>query len=359
MSRLTLALIALVLTNSCGLLFEPTLPSLDEVNLAKIAQSDEWTLLGECFFLLQENFEDGRGEVASKIATYPEYPRLSLLLQDFEIMHLQLDELFEYYRKLEGEQSNALSALLFARVNLDRDKRIEYAEKSLASDPQFAIAKVFELGTRAEDGEADLVDELVSLLDDNPGCAEGWRLLAQLAPLYANSDYAVAAALTEPWVLDKESALYKDSKTVADKDAAVKLLQVGELDKANSRLLNIDDEVFVKLAKASVYARDHNPVEALLLITEVIEIEPDNHVAIFNRALLYRDYFGYDAVGKFSDVSDLNDARCGDLLPGDIRQAEIDDLTRFLELTKSSSQDSLLRRTQAEYRLRVAKKQLD
>jgi hypothetical protein len=113
------------------------------------------------------------------------------------------------------------------------------------------------------------------------------------------------------------------------------------------------------LAKASVYARDHNPVEALLLITEVIEIEPDNHVAIFNRALLYRDYFGYDAVGKFSDVSDLNDARCGDLLPGDIRQAEIDDLTRFLELTKSSSQDSLLRRTQAEYRLLVAKKQLD
>ena len=359
MSRLTLALIALVLTNSCGLLFEPTLPSLDEVNLAKVAQSDEWTLLGECFFLLQENFEDGRGEVASKIATYPEYPRLSLLLQDFEIKRLQIDDLFEYYRELESEQANALSALLFARVHSDRDKRIEYAEKSLVSDPQFAIAKVFELGTRAEDGEADLVDELVSLLDDNPGCAEGWRLLAQLAPLYANSDYAVAAALTEPWVLDKESALYKDSKTVADKDAAVKLLQVGELDKANSRLLNIDDEVFVKLAKASAYARNNNPVEALLLITEVIEIEPDNHEAIFNRALLYRDYFGYDAIGKFSDASNLNDARCDDLLPGNIRQAEMDDLTHFLKLTKSSAQDSLLRRTQAEYRLLVAKEHID
>ena len=346
-SRLSLALITLALTNSCGLLFEPSLPGIDEVNLAKVAQSDEWELLGECFFLLQEDFEYGRGEVASRIATCPEYPRLSLLLQDFEMIHLQPDDLFEYYRKLEGDKPNALSALLFARVHSSRDKRIEYAEKSLASDPQLAIAKVFELGTRAEDGEADLVDELVTLLDDNPGCAEGWRLLAQLAPLYANSQYALKAALTEPWVLDVNSALYKDSKTVADKAAVVKLLQVGELgDKYSHLLLNIDDEYFVKLANASAYARDNNPEKALRLINEMIKSEPDNHVAIFNRALLYRDYFRYDA-------------RSDDLLPGDIRQAEMDDLTYFLELTKNSAQDSLLRRTQAEYRLRVPKEQLD
>ena len=358
-SRLSLALITLALTNSCGLLFEPSLPGIDEVNFAKVAQSDEWELLGECFFLLQEDFEYGRGEVASRIATYPEYPRLSLLLQDFEMIHLQPEDLFEYYKKLESDQPNALSSLLFARVHSSRDKRIEYAEKSLASDPQFAIAKVFELGTRAEDGEAYLVDELVTLLDDNPGCAEGWRLLAQLAPLYANSEYAVAAALTEPWVLDKDNALYKGSKAVADKAAVVKLLQVGDLGEVHSRLLNIGDEVFVKLAKASTYARNNNPVEALLLITEVIEVEPDNYVAIFNRALLYRDYFGYDAIGKFSDASNINDARCDDLLPGNIRQAEVDDLTHFLELTKSSAQNSLLRRTQAEYRLLVAKEHID
>jgi hypothetical protein len=359
MSRFTLALIALVLTNSCGLLFGPSLPSSAEVNLAKATQHDEWELLGECLFYLQDDFEDGQAVLASKIAAYPQYPRLSLLLQDFEMKNLQQSDLLRDYSKLENELSSSLSSLLLARVHPDRDKRIEYAEQSFLRDPQFAIAKVFELGTRAEDGEADLVDELVSLLDDNPGCAEGWRLLAQLAPLYANSDYAVAAALTEPWVLDKDNALYKDSKAVADKAAVVKLLQVGDLGEVHSRLLNIGDEVFVKLAKASAYARNNNPVEALLLITEVIEIEPDNHEAIFNRALLYRDYFGYDAIGKFSDASNLNDARCDDLLPGNIRQAEMDDLTHFLKLTKSSAQDSLLRRTQAEYRLLVAKEQID
>ena len=330
---------------------------MDEVNLAKIAQHDEWELLSECFFLLQENFEDGRGEVASKIATYPEYPRLALLLQDFERRHLPLEVLFRDYGKLEKEQASALSALLLARVHSDRDQRIAYAKKAAdaeeaAGSPLFAIAKVFELGTRAEGGEALVVNKLVIILDDHPGCAEGWRLLAQLAPLYAHSDYAAAAARVEPWVLNKDSALYKDSKTVADKAAAVKLLEVGELAAARSRLQNIDDDVFVKLAQASAYARDNNPVEALLLITAVIEMEPDNHVAIFNRALLYRDYFGYDASGRFSDVNDIGDARCEDLLPVDIRQAEEDDLTRFLELTKKTDQINLLRRVQAEYRLK-------
>jgi len=358
-SRLSLALIALALTNSCGLLFEPSLPGLDEVNLAKSTQYDEWKLLGECFFLLQEDFEDGRGEVASIIATYPEYPRLSLLLQDFEIKYLQLRDLHLYYSNLEEEQSSALSALLLARVHPNRDQRIKYAEQSLIRDSQFAIARVFELGTRAEGGEAYVVDRLVALLDDNPGCAEGWRLLARLAPLYDNSEYAVAAALTEPWVLDKDDLLYKDSKAVADKAAAVKLLQVGEIDEAYSRLRNIEDEVFVKLARASAYARDNNPGKALLLITEVIEIEPDNYVALFNRALLYRDYFGYDSMGKLFDTSYINDTLPDGLLPENIRQAEVDDLTHFLELTKSSAQNSLLRHTQAEYRLRVPKYQLD
>ena len=363
-SRLSLALITLALTNSCGLLFDPSLPDIDEVNLAKDAQSAEWELLDECYFLLQEDFEEGRSEVALIIATHSEFPRLSLLLQDFEMMPQHLaGDLVTHYANLEGEQLSALSALLLARVYTDRDKRLEYAELSLSRNPQFAIAKVFELGIRAEDGQADLVDELVTLLDDNPGCAEGWRLLAQLAPLYANSQYALEAALTEPWVLDENSVLYRDSKTVADKAAVVKLLQVGELDEVHSRLLsrlllNIDDEVFVKLARASAYARGSNPVEALLLITEVIEIEPENHVAIFNRALLYRDYFGYDAIGKFSNASNLNYARCADLLPENIRQAEIEDLTHFLELTKKYSQNNLLRRTQAEYRLLKAKKQL-
>ena len=330
---------------------------MDEVNLAKIAQHDEWELLSECFFLLQENFEDGRGEVASKIATYPEYPRLALLLQDFERRHLPLEVLFRDYGKLEKEQPSALSALLLARVHSDRDQRIAYAKKAAdaeeaAGSPLFAIAKVFELGTRAEGGEALVVNKLVIILDDHPGCAEGWRLLAQLAPLYAHSDYAAAAARVEPWVLNKDSALYKDSKTVADKAATVKLLEVGELAAARSRLQNIDDDVFVKLAQSYAYARDNNPVEALLLITAVIEMEPDNHVAIFNRALLYRDYFGYDASGRFSDVNDIGDARCEDLLPVDIRQAEEDDLTRFLELTKKTDQINLLRRVQAEYRLK-------
>ena len=74
-------------------------------------------------------------------------------------------------------------------------------------------------------------------------------------------------------------------------------------------------------------------------------MEPDNHVAIFNRALLYRDYFGYDAIGKG--------------LPEDIRQAEVDDLVRFLELMKKMDQINLLRLTQAEYRLSVAKEPLN
>ena len=347
MSRLTLALITLALTNSCGLLFEPSLPSIDEINLAKATQYDEWELLTECFFVLQEDFEEGQATVTSTISNYPQYPRLSLLLQDFEIKHLPLSTLFQDYRKLDDEQPSALSALLLARVDPDRERRIASAKRAAdtAGSSLFAIAKVFELGTRAEDGEASVVNKLVHLLGSHPGCAEGWRLLAELAPLHDRSDYVLAAAQTEPWIFDKEGSLYGDSKTIADKAAVVKFLQVGELGQARSRLRNIDDDVFVKLAEASVYARDNNPLKALELITAVIEAEPDNHVAIFNRALLYRDYFGYDAIGKG--------------LPEDIRQAEVDDLVRFLELMKKTDQINLLRLTQAEYRLSVAKEPLN
>jgi|GEM_PF-3058542 len=359
MSRLTIALIALLLTNSCGLLFEPSLPSMAEVAEAKKSQAKEWQILSECYFELADNFDEGQRIVAVIVADNPQYPRLALLLQDYELMHSKPSVMVRKYLELDTKQPSALSALLVARVQSNRDLRIEFAQLALERDPHFAIAKVFELGMRAEGGEADVFNSLVILLDDNPGCAEGWRLLAQLAPLYAHDDYVIAAALTEPWVFDTESVLYADSKEIADKVAAVKLLEVGEIETVLLRLSNVNDPTFVRLTKAVAFARQNKPLESLLLITEVLSSEPDNPVAIFNRALLYRDYFGYTA----DDVAALKQYRAhpqyADLLPQDIRLAEVNDLNRFLELTKNNAQDYIFRRTQAEYRLARSKNSSD
>ncbi|MBC8370564.1 MAG: hypothetical protein H8E25_11230 [Planctomycetes bacterium] len=322
LSRHTMLLIGALFTFSCGILFPgPSLPSITEVAAAKIDQKREWALLEVGRDSLDENFYSGSVVVNKLIVNNKGLVRLRLLLQDYELQHLDYDEVLYKYQNFESEQKNAISALLLARVLHGLDARLASAELALERDEQLLAARVFVLGTKADIGEPKLINQLVQLLSEHPGCAEGWRLLANLAPVYSRNDYAARAAQTEPW---NTSAAGQEH---ANKCSALTLLQAGSSSDIEDALFlsnEINDDYFSKMILAAVYAKQQRAVEALDVINKVLIEYPDDAIAIFNRAILLRDY-----------LSRSLDA--------------IADLQKFLDLTTENAQLHFLRRSQAEF----------
>jgi hypothetical protein len=324
MSRTTLALIALVITNSCGILFPgPSLPDYDEVVAAKDLQKSEWKLLEFCYSALEEDFASGKIVANNLILDNLELVRLPLLLQDIELQQVEHSALLSKYTMLEQQQQSALSALLLARVQTSREARVEWANLAIERDPDLVLAQVFLLGTRADDADTKVLKPLVRLLEEHPGCAEGWRLLAQLAPLYSRDDFAAAAASTEPWGIGEVNKVFAaNSKAITslrahDPDTAIA---------AATKMIELDESMLTmsRMVTAAAFAQQQQPSAALGLVNKVLEDDPIHVVALFNRAILLRDYLGK------SDDADS-------------------DLRLFLKLTASEPQKYLLRRTQAEY----------
>ncbi|MFT7516406.1 MAG: hypothetical protein ACI84O_000181 [Myxococcota bacterium] len=319
LSRLTIVLISSLLSASCGILFPgPSLPSKEKIAAAKVQQQREWSLLEFGLEVLDADLSSGQLIMYDLIRNNPQLPRLPLLLQDIQLQQLDSSALIYEYEQLEAQRKSAISALLLARLQPNRELRLMWANTALERDPNMILAEVFALGTRANGGDVKVLSPLVRLLDANPGCAEGWRLLSQLAPVYARADYAAAAAETEPW---STATL---SQTHADKSAAVAALQAHYPQLAIDSVVGLRDETFTKLVTAAAYAQQQHGEDALRLINEILSVEPENVIAIYNRAILLRDYL----------------SRSGDA---------ISDLEKFLDLTAENPQEYLRRRSQAEF----------
>ncbi|MDP6963914.1 MAG: hypothetical protein QGF46_07095 [Planctomycetota bacterium] len=319
LSRLPLALIVVWSTAACGILFPgPSLPDYDEVVAAKSDQAREWELLEFCYDALREEYTSGKIITFNVFIDNPQFPRLALLLQDVEIQQQYPEVLFQEYKAYEQDNQSALSALLLARIQADRESQLQWVDVSLTRDPNFVLAKVFLFGTRADAGDPKLLPEIVELLEDNPGCAEAWRLLAQLAPLYSREDLAAAAAQTEPWERGEssvQSALHSKAVTALRSKQPQKSIAVAE---------GIEDEILHLLISAAAMAQQQRPAAALVLINTILEEHPRHEVALFNRAILLRDYLG----------------RSEDAAP---------DLRLFLDITADMPEKFIFRRTQAEY----------
>lgn len=317
-AKWTFPLFFISLFFSCGVLFPgPSLPSLEEIQEAKNSQKAEWEKLEAAYVQLMDNFEVGEEFCLALIAKYPNQSRLQFLLQDMRLRYKPDEDWLSYYLALELEQPTAMNASLIARLHQNREKRINWVEKALGRNPNFLAAKVLELGCRADAGDPLVLNDIVELLEEHPGCAEAWRLLRQIAPVFARFDYAKIAAETEPWsnLDEKFDSTYAKSVTA---------LQSGDASSALRIANNLSDSANVLLLRAAALAQGARPVEALEIIDGLLEKEPQNPIALFNRALLLRDYLG--------------------------RGLEAEkDLVLFLELTEGQQTDFFLRRSQAEF----------
>lgn len=310
----------LLFAPGCGLLFgEPDLPDAATIQAARAADQQDWELLTDAYVRSQqaENPEVSLAVVRDLLQRHPESVRLAFFEQDLAMDLEGRNAVLARAEEAVANQPTALNLLLRARLERDRDLRYDLVRRALDLERDLPQGRVMRLALEARGGEPEVLDRIIRLLQDHPASAEGWRLLGELAPLYDRADLARAAALTEPWspVAEREEALYS--------------LAVAELRAGNAaRTLALAEDLHpdaarTTLLRAAALASLERPQEALTLIDQVLVKEPRNAVAVFDRALLLRDYLGRHQESRL-------------------------DLERFLQLADEGVAVPLTRRMQAE-----------
>lgn len=288
---------------SCGLLSsELTLPSQESVRLARVAAVDDWELLEQAYVFMTRDARGGIAEVRAMLEQSPNSARLAMFLQDMELEQDGQDLVFLRAKAAFEKNRIGLNAFLWARVEDDPENRFRLLERASYLDPSLTQAKVYWLAMNARAGDAEVLDELIRLLWESPGSAEGWRLLGELAPLFERPDLARAAAQTEPW-----SAF--EASTRAEYTLAVTDLEAGDAEKALRGARSLADDLWQgRLLEAAALAKLGRANEALDVVESVIEDRPQEVVAWFNKGLLLRDYLARpeDARVAFEKFIELN-----------------------------------------------------
>ncbi len=308
---LRLALVLPLLAAGCGLLErDPELPSLDRVRAARAAEEDQWQLLAEAWAVRAS----GSPEAAAELAALAQSPagslRLQALLQDFAVLDartpgerqaLALDA-----EEAALNQPSAGRYYLAARL-ADRGRALELLATALELDPELVPAQVLRLGLQARAGDQQPLEELVLLLDEHPGSAEGWRLLGQLAPFHARPELAVRAAETEPWLPLEDTRLDRLYRAEAS-------LAAGEADLALASLRGLEDR-HARLLRAAALAELGQGEAALELLQALVAERPDDAVAHFDLALLALDHLRRPALARRHLGKVLELAAAGSELP--------------------------------------------
>ncbi len=317
-SRLTLCLLGLFVLQACGLLAKKAeLPPLAMTYQAREAESSSWDILQQAYLGVQGDLQAGLPAAQALLATHPEDVRLAIFVQDVEISVLGSAAVQKEAMRSFQQDPSPLHAFLAARAQTDAQKRYRLLTLAVEDAPDFVQARVFKLAMEARAGEPEVLDELIALLNQHPGSAEAWRLLADLAPLYDRLDLARAAAQTEPWSpLEKgERATYTLALADLKNDNAKAALE-------QARQLP-EDMWEARLLEASALAKLGRPVAAIKIVDALLQTHPQEPAVWFDKALLLRDYLG----------------RSKDAVPY---------LEKFLDLSKASGQANLMRVTQAQ-----------
>ena len=295
-----LAVVAVgVLTPACSLLNPaPSLPSYDEVVEAREHDADEWKRIEQLLATWEQ-----QGELALpslKLVAHGDgiSLRIRALIQDIELDYYGPVQVAADYHAIWRDSHLADDAYLAARV-ANAGAALGLAAAAIQLEPQHLEARVLLLGLGATAEDASPLDKLVEIIDDNPGCAEAWRLLAELSPFYARPDLAAAAAEVEPWlpVVDPEILLLLRAETKlanGENERALALLQ--SCKRRPGRMLR---------AKAMVANNELQPAQHLL--EQLIAEQPEDPIARFNLGLLAYEYL-HDfslARNEFSRVLEL------------------------------------------------------
>ncbi len=286
---LLLRLLPLLLP-ACALLGSgPQLPEAKDVSASRARNAAEWVLLGRAWKL---GSRQGPEALAPLCAAHPESLRLRALRQDFELEDAAKEpdgvaELRRRYARRAERSGSAEDAYLAARI-ASRTEAKRWLDLALLADPGLVPAQVLDLGMQAHAGDSRPLDQLIQLLRDHPDSAEGWRLLARLAPLYARPELASRAAEQEPWVPEQTPrlvALLQARTALAREDPET----------AVAALLGLEDRD-ARLLRASAYTALGRIAVAAGILDSLILEDPGDPIAHFDRGLLALDYQHEDAL---------------------------------------------------------------
>lgn len=275
----------LLLATGCGLFHsEPDPPSLRSVEVARAREAGEWALLAEVWRLHRQDPKAARVRARELSQEYPGSVRLAVLAQDlaFELGDPQVQR--EVAARLEEENPTALNAYLRARVVENREERRRLLKLALERDDELLQARVRLLAMEAHDGRRDVLEELIDVLREDPGLAEGWRLLGELGRQYARADLVQVAVATEPWSPGESEEWLVLARAHTAMAAGDPELTLSEL-----RSLPVDHREAC-LLRAGALAELERPQVAFDLLLTLVARDPMDPEALFNLGLLERDY---------------------------------------------------------------------
>lgn len=306
-------------SGGCGLFqSEPVLPSAAEVLEARTRQEGQWARLERALSWLREDPIGGWARVEDLRARFPDDVRLAALVQDLRLEQQGVEAVRRVADRRHAEEPTALNAYLAARVAVDKERQATLVAEALALDPGLEQAEVLKLALEARAGQPKTLERLIRLLRRHPGLAEGWRLLGELAALYARPDLALRAEQTEPWSsfddpLRSRLALAAAEVAGGAPERALELLAALPAENADAAIL-----------RAAAHVAAGRPVAARDLLAAVIDRDPHHAIAHFNLGLLFRDYLNNPA------------------------QAQVH-LQRYLDTADLPAEQDLFRRVQAEF----------
>ena len=278
----TVLMFSSLFLSSCAIFnLEPSLPSYQEVCDARELNKSEWQQLEQILTAW-----DKQGiAVLDSFALVAEAPGTSLrvraLIQDIQFEASPSSQVqSDYYQQWQTTHT-ADNAYLAARI-AEADLAIVLANAALELDPEHLSAKILLLGLAASADDISPLMNLVDILADHPECAEGWRLLNELAPFYARPDLAAAASEVEPWLPVKkpESLLLLRAECK---------LAAGEAERALA-LLEICQKRPGKLMRAKALVETGDLLAAKELLEELTSAQSNDPIAHFNLGLLAYEY---------------------------------------------------------------------
>lgn len=270
---------------ACGLLeSDIEAPSLERAVAVRQQQLAEWELLDTA---LQIHQTRGFGAAEQFLEQGQPTLRAEVLLQDLRAQNVDPDPLLRRYENRYLARADARSAYLLSRLKRVKAERRSLLEIARKKDPQLLQARVDLLALEPfRIGNQEVLDRLLKLLKQDPGLAEGWRLLRDIAPLYGRPGLACLAADLEPWSRREdgyESQLDQVRSRLANGQALVALQRLERFDLRSKE---------AQLLKASALAQLERGQEAWVLLQGMQEQWPQDPMVHFNLAIIARDYLG-------------------------------------------------------------------
>jgi hypothetical protein len=272
------------LCTACGLLqSKPEAPSLERAIRAKAADQEQWSILGETLRVYESSGLEAAEDYLAKQGQLA--VREEILVQDLRREHWTEQALMRSYRHRYEASRDALSTLLLARLTIDDTARLRLLEEAKNRDPKLLQVRVEILANEPfRIGDETVLNRLLKLLDDEPGLAEGWRLLREVGPRYGYPNLACRSAELEPWcpLEDPTAARHDQVRTYLAAGRARIALERLDLFGLESRE--------AQLMRASALAEVGRAPEAWELLRAMQEASPSDPMVSFNLGLLARDY---------------------------------------------------------------------